>query len=784
MIRLDTTNRHDGTNPFFGDDGTDNFTVNIPSDERFSSAKIDILGANNGGAYVSPEPSSDTTGALVLKVRWYYSAGNFLTGFVHYRVRVITRHQDDSATFLQGMEPLTARRKLVVLGDGFSAAEQPVFNNAVQVLLTEGVFQQDLFRENLQAFSVWRVNLISAESPVSEHTFDDKGTPDDTSDDTVSSETLRNTALGCIYNGMWSHSWFSEGSSQRIQVADALRRTVADYDYVIIILNNPGFGGLGGGGMQTIPLGVDWSVLAHEFGHGIGALADEYSDHGAYNGGEPTAVNVTIATTRAGLKWGQFVDGTTPVPTGLGAHAGFTEGPKPAGWSDSDDAGLFEGGNTNDTGVSRPAINCRMNGNVPPFCPVCYTEMKSRLHQYTGHTFSYPFVGDFDGTGQQDLILAMGPGLHRYRRNGGQFELTLSAAGQLQGGWTMRRGDRYIVADFDGDGRDEILAYRSWTQPRAIGLLKSDGSGGLQLVWSQEAQIGDWTMEYGDQLLPADWNGDGTMDLFWIRPGRAVALMRSTPTGFRKVRAYTQALPGWWLDGSEIFLAGDFDGLGRDDLFVYSGGPGHPPRAAVFRTPIKRHRPVALTRITYDENRFASWQLGANDQWFAANWYGGRRTGLYAYNGVDWRRPMLATVWADTTAGHLVTDTVYEGSLPGWYLGRNDRFVVAGPRSNLPQGLVVYNSDDWDAEMLGILRSDGSNLSVLRTGELSDWTLGPDDRFLPCQLAAAVPGATDSVYPDIIVHTDERLAVLDSTHLSVRESYLRWIHHYRHGRNT
>ncbi|HEY5883561.1 MAG TPA: hypothetical protein VIT88_02695, partial [Pyrinomonadaceae bacterium] len=330
----------------------------------------------------------------------------------------------------------------------------------------------------------------------------------------------------------------------------------------------------------------------------------------------------------------------------------------------------------------------------------------------------------------------------------------------------------------------EILVYRYRTQPRIVALLKSDGAGGLGLVWSQTSNIGNWSFGYGDKLLPANWSSADAMDLFWIKPGNAVALMRSTSTGFRKVKSYTQTLPGWWLDGSETFLAGDFDGLGRDDLFVYSGAPGHPPRAAVFRAATNRRRMTSLVRVTYDEVRFSEWALGSNDQWFAANWYGGPHKGLYVYNGKDWQRPMLATVWANTNSGHLITDTVYEGSLPGWYLGRNDRFTVAGPRGNSPQGLVVFNCDDWATEIFGVVISDGSNLSVLRRTEMDPWTLSSNDRFLPCKLSSGAADPHSSLFPDTIVHTNDRLAIIDNRNLHVRESYLRWLHRYRYGMNS
>ena len=160
---------------------------------------------------------------------------------------------------------------------------------------------------------------------------------------------------------------------------NALDTWVPDYDLVLIILNEPGFGGCGGGGFQIVTLGSSWFVMAHEFGHGTGGLADEYCQPGTYTGGEPGAVNLTKNTNRATLKWKRFVNPTTPVPTGVNATpgtgicTGYNQGMPPAGWSNDQDVGLFEGAQYRDSGIYRPVVNCRMRGNSPPYCPVCYT---------------------------------------------------------------------------------------------------------------------------------------------------------------------------------------------------------------------------------------------------------------------------------------------------------------------------------------------------------------------------------------------------------------------------
>ena len=66
---------------------------------------------------------------------------------------------------------------------------------------------------------------------------------------------------------------------------------------------------------------------------------------------------------------GWFVNPATPVPTGVGKCANYTQGAKPADWDDNQSVGLFEGGGTFNQAIYRPVINCRMNSNLPPYCP-------------------------------------------------------------------------------------------------------------------------------------------------------------------------------------------------------------------------------------------------------------------------------------------------------------------------------------------------------------------------------------------------------------------------------
>lgn len=280
------------------------------------------------------------------------------------------RANNNSMTELLSSGPAGTRINIAVMGDGFAAGDdQALYNKAVKDLLIHGVFKNDFFLEQKLAFNVYRVNLISQDSGVGTKTYNNG--------DLISTAT-RNTALGIYYSGSWSHCWLEDGPNTGNLIDNALNQWVPDHDIIMILLNNPGFGGCGGGGRLTLPLGVTWDTIAHEFGHGMGGLADEYCQTDTvYTGPEPSSVNITTNTNRASLKWKNFIGSTTPIPTGTGKCADYNQGTKPTSWNDNQSVGLFEGGGTVTSGIYRPVINCRMRGNLPPFCPICYAQMKS-----------------------------------------------------------------------------------------------------------------------------------------------------------------------------------------------------------------------------------------------------------------------------------------------------------------------------------------------------------------------------------------------------------------------
>ena len=675
--------------------------------------------------------------------------------------------------------PPGSKRNLAVLGDGFGNADQTTYNNKVKELLMDGVFGHDYFYEDIQAFNIYRVNLISNQSGVSQRVYDEHGTPNDASDDTIVSTTLRDTALGIIFSGSWAHCWLEYGTNSETRIQNALNTWVPDFHYVLIILNELGYGGCGGGGRQHVTIGSNWPVMAHEFGHGVGGLADEYCTTRTYSGGEPPRPNLTINTNRSSIKWTRFINSSTPVPTGIGSCAGYNQGVRPPGWSDSQDVGLFEGGGTCDRGIYRPVINCRMKGNSPPYCPVCYTHMKAYLHPYTGHSFLKCYTGDFNGDGKHDLLIHSDNSITIYRSNGSQLDLIFSTVERVPGSWQFKPSDQFYLGDFNGDGKDEVVVYNSvdWIM-EYLGLLVDDGNNGLKLVARYDDLMPGWQFQKTDKFYVADFNGDGKKDLFvfngsnWSIP--YVGMMRSNGSSFSVVQRYDANMPGWEMRSQDRHYVGDFNGDGKEDLWVFNGINWSIPYLGMLRS---NGNNLSMTK-RYDEN-MPGWQMRSQDHHYVGDFNGDGKKDLFVFNGSEWSIAYLGML--RSSGNDLSMTKRYDGNAPGWQMRKNDRHYISDVNGDGKADLFVYNHQDWAYEYLGIMVSNGTSLSSSwKEDWVGEWNLGAPDIFEPCNYE----GVTGK--RDLIVHNQNWLGMIRNvpgSGLLLQKIYYKWIHNYRYGRN-
>lgn len=652
------------------------------------------------------------------------------------------------------------KKDLVIIGDGFTSTQQTMFNNFVRDYIMTGVFQHDLYWEDANAFNIHRINTTSTDSGV-------------TLVDSVGNvTTARSTALGYRYSGRWDRCWMERGPNTDSRLNSILNNFTPGYDYVFIVLNEPGFGGCGGGNSLAVTMsggGAGWSTGSHEMGHMVGHLCDEYvNDTLTYSGGEPSCANVTIDTLRSKIKWKDFVSASTVTPAATCA----------AGVDQVEDAGAFLGGNSSyPRGIWRQACNARMTSNVPEYGPVSYNAIKGILDPFHDYTYGNSYVGDFDGDGKDDVLLHNSNALAFYRGSTSEIVPTWFFTGDW-GIWDdLMPGDRFYVGDFDGDGKDDVYVFNAtdWAMPY-LAMCRSTGTA-FNCVRRFDRTLPGWgDMKAHDKFFVADFDGDGKSDLY-VFNGQDwsvgyLEMLRSAGNNLSFVKRFDDVLPGWdQMKSHDEFFVADFNKDNLQDLYIFNGRDWSMGYFQMLRS---TGTGMAHTR-RFDRTLPGWGDMRRNDQFYVGDFDGDSQDDVYVFNGTDWSKEYLEMLRSTTTDMGFVRR--FDATIPGWDgMAPNDQFYVADVDGDHRDDLYIYNAADWSTQYLGTLRSSGTNLSgSWQSDWVGSWNLGPSDRFLVANFNGGAG------WQDLFVRNDNWFGLLRSQSSSVSMSaiYPSWIHNHR-----
>lgn len=171
--------------------------------------------------------------------------------------------------------PSENRFDLVIMGDGYTAEEQDVFEDHARDKWDE-IATTEPFASYLSFFNVWLVDVESAESGVDNDPYP---------------PTERDTALDMEF-------WCS-GIERLLCVNSSAARAAAeaapDDDQILVLANSTKYGGAGGG-VATSSGGNSAAglITVHELGHSIGGLADEYDYYARAGLSDDSTDDVTI----------------------------------------------------------------------------------------------------------------------------------------------------------------------------------------------------------------------------------------------------------------------------------------------------------------------------------------------------------------------------------------------------------------------------------------------------------------------------------------------------------
>lgn len=290
----------------------------------------------------------------------------------------------------------------------------------------------------------------------------------------------------------------------------------------------------------------------------------------------------------------------------------------------------------------------------------------------------------------------------------------------------FQEGDfrKSVVGDFDGDGRTDLVILDdrqlslylardrtvgpndpvTGTPPRAV-------TGVLEPTWyhtdllRNAAATRSWEFRRNDILIPGDFDGDGRTDLYVINlvdwNQPYLCLLRSTGTGFEPVRRYDRDLPGWGeMRRNDQFYAGDFSGDGRDDLMVFNGRDWNMPYFLMLRS--------TGTQLVYSrryDRYLPGWEMGRNERFHVGDYNGDGRMGVIAHNTQDWNQVHLM-IFNSTGSALSLADryygTIQQGNSLFWTMRRQDELIPVNFNGDRTKDLAIFNGRDWGPEYLAL----------------------------------------------------------------------------------
>jgi len=267
------------------------------------------------------------------------------------------------------------RVDILVFGDGYTSAEQTLFNTDAENLRV-AMFDYVPYKQYAN-FVNWTTTFTASAQSGSDHPPYQAGcTTSSCCADTAAQSDPKAAGAGIFVNTAFDAKFCTSQIHRLVTINSskiyAAAAAFPDWDQLVVIVNDSTYGGSGGSIAVTTTNTSARLIVIHEYGHTFHDLADEYTS--AYPGYpacsdiSPSAtceVNVTNQTNASLIKWKSWITPGNAIPTPSGT-AGI---------------GLFEGARYQTTGVYRPANACGMRSLGAQFCSICSQAYVLKLYR-------------------------------------------------------------------------------------------------------------------------------------------------------------------------------------------------------------------------------------------------------------------------------------------------------------------------------------------------------------------------------------------------------------------
>lgn len=248
--------------------------------------------------------------------------------------------------------PINKRINLVIMGDGYTAAETTQFIADATNIVTY-LFNNAPFSNYKNYFNVFAIKCVSPQSGVSH-----PGTATDVTEPASPIVNVTNY-FNTRFDNYNVHRLIY--SMNPTAVYNVLSNHFPNYDQVVILGNSTEYGGAGGAYAVSSVHSNSKEIVLHELGHSFAGLADEYWAGASYAAEKP---NMTSNNNASTIKWSPWMG-----INGIGAYPYGSVAP--------------------DNQWFRPHQNCKMRFLNAPFCSVCKETIIEKIHDLTNPIDDY-----------------------------------------------------------------------------------------------------------------------------------------------------------------------------------------------------------------------------------------------------------------------------------------------------------------------------------------------------------------------------------------------------------
>jgi hypothetical protein len=121
---------------------------------------------------------------------------------------------------------------------------------------------------------------------------------------------------------------------------------------------------------------------------------------------------------------------------------------------------------------------------------------------------------------------------------------------------------RWVVGDFDGDGRTDIAKAYSDGNKNTLDIHRSTGNAFYVRNWADQVS----NFRNRAKWFAGDFNGDGYADMGRVFPKAAKASIDIFVSSGSEFKRYSLKTNAGTFSDTQKWVAGDFDGDGRDDI--------------------------------------------------------------------------------------------------------------------------------------------------------------------------------------------------------------------------